>query len=434
MSSKNKNSTATITVACAFVFIVFVFCYLYFMQADILALSQFAWSGGQTHYNAVIGAVLLTMVFFIIRIGVSSFTDFPRRLHSLVYFPSLVMLGTLTGGTMQEDGTVTIGTKIWLSVALLVLFAMTARPLSKYRPYESPLSSVSLFSQASWMNVGLLVLMFMMCLAFGNTDRMTHHKLLMERYVAQGKYDRALLVAEYDRETDSVMTMLRAYSLSVQGKLGERIFTYPLCGGSRALLPAVSRRERLAFTSDAPLWKHLGAAPRGTVKDAVEFLRLLQRQKKATPAVDDYLLTAWLLDGNLKGFAHAVTQCYDMRTDEERALAAENLEKRRKVLARKIGEKEAADSVREVLLTPSGAPRKQMADLPRHYKEALVLYTHLNTVRVLTYHDSVTDADYEDFLKVSRAGYPSPAVRKAALRDAYFGTYWYYYEMLQEKK
>ena len=430
-SSRNKNSTAAITVACAIVFIAYVFCYLYFMQADVLALSQFAWSGGQTHYDAMIGAVLLTIVLFLIRIGVASVTRFPKRLHSLVYFPSLVLLGILTGGTMQSDGIVTVGGKIWVAVVLLLLFAVAARQLGKYRPYESPLSSTSLFSQASWMNMGLLVLMFFLCQALGNTDRLTHNRLKMERYVSKGQYDKALLIANKSQETDSLMTMLRAFSLSKQGLLGEKLFSYALCGGSRALLPAFTKTEKLAFSSDAQLWKHLGAAPREAVKDTKVFLRQLQKQKKAKPSADDYLLTAYLLDRNLTDFALVVKQCYDMRTDEEKQLAADNIEKRRKMLAKKIGEDAARDSVREVLLTPSGGIRKKMTDLPKHYREALVLYTHLHTHRVLTYHDSVIDADYEDFLRVCRAGYTSPEAKRAAMSDTYFGTYWYYYEIGQ---
>ena len=101
------------------------------------------------------------------------------------------------------------------------------------------------------------------------------------------------------------------------------------------------------------------------------------------------------------------------------------------MLAKKIGEDAARDSVREVLLTPSGGIRKKMTDLPKHYREALVLYTHLHTHRVLTYHDSVIDADYEDFLRVCRAGYTSPEAKRAAMSDTYFGTYWYYYEIGQ---
>ena len=63
--------------------------------------------------------------------------------------------------------------------------------------------------------------------------------------------------------------------------------------------------------------------------------------------------------------------------------------------------------------------------LPRHYKEALTLYTHKRSARAFSYHDSVIDADYEDFLKLvngSRQG-----TSRTSARDVYGNTYWYYY-------
>ena len=64
--------------------------------------------------------------------------------------------------------------------------------------------------------------------------------------------------------------------------------------------------------------------------------------------------------------------------------------------------------------------------MPRHYAEALVLYTHLRSHRLLTYHDSVLDADYEDLRKLQRR-YPDLITRQSAIRDTYGNTYWYYY-------
>lgn len=429
MPKNKKNSTAAIQAVCAIIFIVFVFSYLFFLQADILALSQCAWSGGQTHYNAWVGSILLTLAFFLIRLGVASLVKFPRRLQSLTYFPSFVMLGALTSGVMQEDGNVTLGLSTWVAAAFLVLFVLVAKQLSTLRPYETPLKSTSLLSQASWMNVGLMLVMMLLCCAMGNTDRLLHHRLKMERYVSQRQYSKVLLVADNERETDHAQTMFRAFSLSKKQLLGEKLFTYPVKGGSRALLPDTALDSRFAFTTDSLLWKHLGAVPSFHVDDVSDYLLLLQRKHKAKPAVDDYLLTAYLLDGDLDSFARSIGLYYDMRTDEERAAAHEALEKKRKALARKFGDDAAADSVKEVLLTPSGYVRKQQADIPKHFREALVLYTHLRGNRVLTYKDNVLDADYEDFLKVNRRKYPSNAARESALRDAYFGTYWYYYEM-----
>ena len=84
MSSNVKSSTVAIMTTCAIAFIIFVFCYLYFLQADLLALSQFAWSDGQTHYDRLVGAVLLTVVF----LSASCFQAEQRTvLLSLLIFP-----------------------------------------------------------------------------------------------------------------------------------------------------------------------------------------------------------------------------------------------------------------------------------------------------------------------------------------------------------
>lgn len=94
----------------------------------------------------------------------------------------------------------------------------------------------------------------------------------------------------------------------------------------------------------------------------------------------DYQLMGYLLDRDLDGFAKTVGQYYD---------------------------------------TDSTA-------IPRHYREALVLYTHLRQHRVLTYHDAVLDADYEDMKKLLKK-IPDRAQRESAVRDTYGNTYWCYY-------
>lgn len=61
------------------------------------------------------------------------------------------------------------------------------------------------------------------------------------------------------------------------------------------------------------------------------------------------------------------------------------------------------------------------ARLPRHYREALYLYTHTRSNPVVTVADNVMDADFEDFEKLTHSA-------ESAVRDAYGNTYWYYYK------
>ena len=63
------------------------------------------------------------------------------------------------------------------------------------------------------------------------------------------------------------------------------------------------------------------------------------------------------------------------------------------------------------------------ASLPKHYREALVLYNHIRSNPVVTYKHEVADADYADFQKLMR----ECGSNKTRLRDVYGNTYWYYY-------
>ncbi|MBR1400590.1 MAG: hypothetical protein IJ562_03250 [Prevotella sp.] len=107
----------------------------------------------------------------------------------------------------------------------------------------------------------------------------------------------------------------------------------------------------------------------------LEQIRRLAEDKQSV----DYRLCGLLLDKQLDAFAKSVTKYYDVSSPT----------------------------------------------LPKHYKEALTLYTHKRSNRVITYYDSVVDADYEDFLKLVNGS--SKDISQTSARDVYGNTYWYYY-------
>ena len=106
-------------------------------------------------------------------------------------------------------------------------------------------------------------------------------------------------------------------------------------------------------------------------------IRLMNKTRKTR---NDCLLTKHLLARDLDAFARDITKYYDIDSTQ----------------------------------------------IPRHYSEALVLYTHLRSHRLLTYHDSVLDADYKD-LRMLQRRYSDQTARQTAIRDTYGNTYWYYY-------
>ena len=63
--------------------------------------------------------------------------------------------------------------------------------------------------------------------------------------------------------------------------------------------------------------------------------------------------------------------------------------------------------------------------LPKHYREALILYSRLRSKPVVVYHH-VMDEDYDNLQELEK-GYPNQTERKGKVEEHYRGTYWYYY-------
>ncbi len=95
----------------------------------------------------------------------------------------------------------------------------------------------------------------------------------------------------------------------------------------------------------------------------------------------DYILTRYLLDKNLDGFIANIGKYY----------------------------------------------QPDSTNVPQHFREAMILYTHQRENPVLVYHDNVMDADYQDYQTLENT-YRDPVERANALRDMYGNTYWYYYQ------
>lgn len=400
--SSMKNSTATIRVACAIVFLVFVFFYIFCFQTDLLAFAQHVWSGGKTHWDGLVGASIITLLLYLIQVGVNAINVLPKRLHTLTFLPSFLILAALT--CINPDASIgapLLGYRTWICLILIVVSIVFLKAISGYKSMESHLRNTSILSEVSACNFSLLVLMMLITLGIGNTDRTFHQRLKMERCVMERQYEEALKTARMGDGTDPSMTMLCALSLSKKGELGEKFFEYPVVMSSRALLPATNALYkgvdnggkdwkvcRFLMNDDTRLWRQIGAYPRSEIISTVEFLHFLQQTEMARPAVPDYILTAYLMDGDLDSFAEEIQEYYDITQDK----------------------------------------------LPKHFKEALVLYTHLHSSRLLTYQNNTLDADYEDFLKIDRKKYSSPSERINALRRSYQGTYWFYYHTKKMQK
>lgn len=376
-----RNSTITIRVMCAITFCFFSFCYLFFYQADILMVAQHVLSGGVTTYNRWVGAILLTMLLQLLQVGAYSVFRLNKRTHAVTYFPSMLLLTFVTDINADIYKSFSLGAWVWLMPLLLVLWVGVARLLKPFEPYE-PEGSNGFFSRMAWANMAIMTVMMVGVALIGTGDDIFHYRAKMETCLIRGEYDKALAVGANAESNDAALTMLRVYALQRQGELGERLFEYPVTGSSNTILPTTDSVYFLVYPTDS-IYRYLGAKPAHHMSVAT-YLRLLRDMPKSnTAAINDYVLCCNLIDRKLDDFV-------------------------RNLYLQHRGDSMVLDS------------------LPKHYREALVLYNHLRSVPLISYNDTVMNTDYEDMQALKRK-YTAVMERKSQLRLQYGKTYWYYY-------
>lgn len=377
-SANNNGSGALVKVLCAAAFILFTFFYLFYFQADLLAMMQHVLSGGQTHYSRIVGAILITLLLQLLQFGVRKLTDFSGVFHALTYFPSLVLLTLLTGVGCDFAITRSFGLWLWLAPVLLLLFAGVVWVLRSNGLTGSEHYFRNSLTHVLWVNAFLLVAQFLMVCGGGNTDEVFHYRLRVERLLMDGDYEEALSVGKKSLNTDESLTMLRAFALSRAGKLGEMLFEYPVVGGSEALLPNGDKAVCTLLPAEN-IFKNLSIRKKGNM-GVMTYLLYLDRSGLAMKSVSDYILCGYLLDRDLDSFVREVMKKYN-------------------------------------ITSPT---------LPKYYRQALTLYTHIRSNPAIVYHSEVADADYADFSALEKQ-YTDATVRVSYVRDTYGDTYWYYY-------
>ena len=375
--SDKNGSTFSIQLMCAIVFVVFSFCWLYFFQADILMMAQHVMSDGLTRYQPFVGAVLITLVLGAIQFIVYAFVPLTMRSHALTYLPSMLLLGMLSAIIPNGADGIEMGFSWYVPVLIMIVWWLLTRigRLAQEVEYDKV---IALFSQPMWINVLIMSLLIMMVAWMGNSNAVTHYRMKVERALLEGDIDGALKVGRKSLESDADLTMLRMYALARKGTMGESLFNYPVTANSSQMLPTDSLSVMMMYPADS-LYKFLGARPAERM-EPMRYLQLLERRDSvANPAVADYRLCGYLIDRQLDRFASEIGRYYTIN-----------------------------DS------------------LPRHYREALTLYTHTKTRPVVVYHQTVMDEDYNNLVALERK-YPLASERKGKVEEQYRGTYWYYY-------
>lgn len=389
MPGSHRGPSAT-KVACTTVFVVFTFSWLYWFQADLLAVAQHGLSHGITSYNRTLGALILTVSLLLVQLIVYALTRLERRTHALTYLPSFLLLAFVSSVSSPFKW----GAWLWAAPLVLLLWAGAVILAKKALPfdYNSHLST-GLISRLLWLNMLQMGGMMLGVAAASNTNAVDHFKAHAEVALMHGDADKALRVGRRSLESDPTLTMLRIFALSQKGQLADHLFDYSISGSSHDMLPLAGSKSSLHIMPDTLLWDHFGVRPDSIVARAnsagihrilggalttSQYLDSLANDSLASPAWRDYRLMGLLIDRKLEPFAQ------------------------------RMASSSALDSV-----------------LPRHYREALVLYRErIDTSFV--YDDSVMTARWHSYCRYDSL-YPLKSERRIRLEEEFRNTYWYYY-------
>ena len=368
---------------CAIVFLTFSFVWLYCFQADVLAAAQHVLSKGLTSYKPLVGALLITLVLQVLQLIVYALTRLRKRSHALTYLPSMLALAMITNINSDVESGYALGAwwVVLLIIVVWVLLVLAARALQAVEPDAEP---KGFFSRPMWINMLTMALLIIVVVAISNSNAVFHYRMRAESRLMSGDFEGALQMGDKSLESDADLQMIRMYALSRTGELGERLFAYPVSAHSEAMLPVEGKSKFVMYPTDS-LYKFLGARPKGEMTTD-RYLELMQRRDSLDDRhIADYQLCGLLLDKRIDDFVCMLRRYYT----EGDTLVIDRL--------------------------------------PKHYREAMTLYTHLRSKPVVVYHNNVMDEDWKN-LQELEAKYSDPTERMGKVEEQYRGTYWYYYE------
>lgn len=170
-------------------FIIFTFCYLYFLQGDLLSLTQKQLSQGQTTYNPLAGAIVLTSLLTLLQFFIEQHITVINRLHACTYALPTIILGLITSLS-------TCIPTIWIicSITMLILCIVIVWMSKQIEFNETP--SNQLFFKLLLPNIWIFIALFTFAIFSGNTDECLHYELKAGRLLKENKPEHALKVGE----------------------------------------------------------------------------------------------------------------------------------------------------------------------------------------------------------------------------------------------
>lgn len=357
------------------VFVIFTISFTLFYQNDVWALGLWHFGGNSIIYSDWIAVLIVifstTLLYRIVHVRICKL--YPQ-LHLLSFLPSFLVLILLS--ELSLGAHINIEQMIeWCSWGIIFFLLIC---VYKYTiQHNIQLEENKWNGRTIWTNLLFMAsFMFLTCMLSSVKDT-EMYRLRIERYILKGEFEKALQVGKKSLSNDSTLFALRVLVLQKKGILAEKIFEYPVISSSKAM-NIDGKRIKTWMIPQEYIENNMHYENSFFVKNLNNQATSLTNQPKFTTEIDRELC-ALLLDKNINAFVRKLKKYYDI-------------------------------SIR----------------LPKHYKEALILYKHLTSNPYINYTHDILDADYDDFQKLKITN-SDPVVRKNKLCDVYGNTYWYYY-------
>ena len=298
-----RRAVRTQMTVCGLLFFSFSFTYLYVFQRDVIEALHFSLAHGMTHYAPLPSAIVMSVVLILLRWATGAILGLKGRIRAFSYFPSFLILGALTdvgrGVYMSDYHT----HWLWLLPLLLAVYScivLGVKNLLLTLQVEDSRPFALLNS-----NVAIIILLSCMTVAIGNADTVFHHEVAVEHHILAGEYDKALEAGSNSGESSRTLTALRAYAMSRQGTMGEKLFEYPQLFKSEGLFFIDDSLLTFRYTNDS-IFALVGVHPADN-KLTPEFLRRVCYDGSAKYTALDYYFSSLLLEKRLGTFADAVS-------------------------------------------------------------------------------------------------------------------------------
>lgn len=366
LSDRYRNKVRLLHLCDYLLFTIFCFAFLNGLQSDLVSLTLI--KVFHLPYLFVSGGIafILSLSFVCIQIFLNRFLRLKGRRHAISFIPSFILLTLFTNLVPS----ISILTFIPIIAGLLVFIFLVAFP---HRGFHTHDTFWTLFQP----NLLCMLLCFLFVAIFSNTNDIFHYELKTERKLIYNHHEAALLVGQESLESSHLLLSLRAYALSNEKKLGERLFEYPIPSRDSDLFFEENEFPNMICSEKYFIKK-------GIPKSLKDLLRKVATGDISTKdsATADYWLCTLLLEKKLDLFAQWLPQFYPINNSH--------------------------------------------INLPKHYREALVLYNSLFIHPRLIYHSIFTEQNYEDFMELYNK-YPNLVERNNFTRRLYGNTYWWYY-------